>query len=149
MKFIFVLSIFFIANFLLLKMILLSLLTMNKKIVAIMGMMHLPGMGVSTLFGKGDYKSKYFKQASSDFVRQTRKMSDIKHPDKAFRAFNNEMLKCLKTFEKSVAAGKPEEIKKSWKAVMEHVKAVTLFTMPNKNNLNLPVGFQESSKSFA
>ncbi|MCH2206132.1 MAG: hypothetical protein MK132_09725 [Lentisphaerales bacterium] len=118
MKFIFVLNFLIIASPFAVERKSSELVEVNKKIAAIMGMMHLPGMGVSTLAGKGDYKSKYFKQASSDFVLQTRKMATVKHPDKAFRAFNDEMLKCLKTFEEAVAAEKSEEIRQSWKAVM-------------------------------
>lgn len=118
MKTVFIFSLFILVNSSSEEFKSVDLLTMNKKIAAIMGSMHLPGMGVSTLAGKGDFTSKYFKQASSDFVRQTRKMAAIKHPDKAFRVFNDEMLKQVLNFEKSVVSEKVDDIKKSWSAVM-------------------------------
>ena len=63
-------------------------LAVNGKVAAVMGMMHLPSMGVSQLTGQGDFSSKYFKQAAGEFINQAQKMAKIEHPDKPFRTFN-------------------------------------------------------------
>ena len=93
--------------------------TLNQQVASIMSSLHLPGMGISTLTGKGDFTSKYLKQASADFIQKAEKMGSIKHPEKAFRVFNDEMLKALVPFQKAVASEEAKAITESWKVVMQ------------------------------
>ena len=86
----------------------------NFKVKQIMEMMNLPQYGLYKLSSEDKYDSKGFKQASEEVIKYGKKMKDIKHPEKKFQVFNDDMLKALDTFEKSLKSGDKDKLKKSW-----------------------------------
>ena len=76
--------------------------------------LHQPQMGIAARTAKGDYTSKYFKEAATDFIKNASRMSEIKHPDKKFRLMNQDTM-LLKPFEKATKLGNVPAIKKHWK----------------------------------
>lgn len=96
-----------------------SLAAIKTKVAAVMTTLHQPQMGIAARTAKGDYTSKYFKEAATDFIKNASRMSEIKHPDKKFRLMNQEMLDALKPFEKATKLGNVPAIKKHWKLLTQ------------------------------